>query len=114
MLMRCTRATAAPGQTTPTFSTLLADLIHSWLSTQPLTALTTRKYYVELLSRIWSEARSPKEWEEEIGEKQGWPSIWSNAYGELSTNWEGDLAWKILQSQDEVLPQKKSSAPDGP
>ena len=93
-----TRATAAPGQNTPTYSTLLADFhsIHSWLSTQPLTALTTRKYYVQLLSRISSEARSPREWEEEIGEKQSWPSIWCNAYGGLSTNWEGDLAWKIL------------------
>ena len=58
--------------------------------------MTTRTIYAELVSRIKISARSPREWESEAGKKFSWESIWGNAYGGLSTNWEGDLAWKIL------------------
>ena len=93
-----TPAMAAPGQNTNTYATLLADIhnIRPWLQQHPTTQLTTRKIYAELVSRISISARSPGEWESETGEKFSWSSIWGNAYGGLSTNWEGDLAWKIL------------------
>ena len=89
---------ADPSLRPPAYSNIWTYLgeVKQWVLAAPIVDFTVRKVYSQFVTTLTFEAKTARKWLYLAGDNLPWPYIWQNAYGGLSTNWEGDLAWKFL------------------